>query len=95
MGKRWFHMTALTQAKAEKPCQAQHEATGRGALSVAANVTGTECVIKVAGADKEWRRGQSWIGDCIAIYDEDNHDGLVKAMSSIEWRGVDPAEIPI
>lgn len=33
------------------------------------NVAQTEVIVKVDGADKDWRRDKAWIGDAIAVYD--------------------------
>jgi len=91
MGKRWFHMDAQTYKAAHASCEARHEATERGVLSVVPNVAETEYVVKVAGAGKAWRKSQPWVGDCLRVYDEGDHDDLLSAMSGIEWQGADPA----
>lgn len=97
MGKRWLHMDARTYKAAQAACKAQHEATGRGLLSVVPNVAGTEYVLKVAGADKAWRKSQDWMGDCEGVYDESDHDKLQAMMMGALWRpaDIDPAGVPI
>jgi len=95
MGKRWLHMDKQTHDRAVAACKAQHEATGRGAISVAWNTLGLECVIKVAGADKPWRQSQAWMGECKGVYAEDDHDVLAGKMQGVDWRGVDPALVGV
>lgn len=97
MSKRWFMMDAQTWAAAERACRARHEATGRGELSVVPNILSLQYVVKVAGAEKAWRKAQPWIANIDGIWDESDHHLLAEIMAGVEWRGVenDPGALPV
>ena len=62
-------------------------------MSVVSNIDKTEFVIKVAGADKPWRRAQAWMGRALGVYDEGDHGTLAAMMLGPDWRDeADPTD---
>jgi len=92
MGKRWLHLDKETHDIAIGKCRHRHGLQKRGSLSVVFNLAGTECLIKVAGANKTWRKKQSWMKDVIGIYDHSDHYKAIALVKGPLWEAVDVAD---
>lgn len=85
--KRWFHLPLAVIPDALPACEARNdEGAPNRNLSVVWNLAQDEAVVKVDGADKDWRRDKTWIADAIAVYDWDTIGELRELLSGPAWR---------
>lgn len=86
---RWFLLPANRVAAAVATGGPRHR-QARGAnhtISVAWNAAETQAIVKMAGADAEWRQGQAWVAFAVAIYDRAEHAELfVPLYYTPVWR---------
>ena len=87
---RWFRLLAVDVPAATADSTPRHEAESGGCkLSMFWNQAGTEALMKVDGAGKEWRRGKTWITTAAAlgpVYDRSNHDDIFSWFYTPEWQ---------
>ena len=88
--KRWFHVPVSVVPEALAPCEARNDqgAPNRN-LSVVWNRAQTEAVVKVDGADRDWRAGQAWIVQAINVFDWDTIETLREMLCAEAWAVVE------
>lgn len=91
MNTRWFLLSAVDVAVCNKDAAARNKETSGGELSVSWDNTSSQALVKVDGADKDWRRDKTWVNTASIVYDRDNHDLAVAMLLKADWqRGRNP-----
>lgn len=82
MPVRWFHLPIAEAEARRADMEARHKGDGGGELSVTEGPDGT-CLVKVRGADKDWRVSSGIEDVSIRVYDRDNHAEAVPLV--VAW----------